>query len=78
MKGPTGAGSDDIFMTKNEVDLHINEKGKTGIVIVSNIQLNKSDGKASASGGKVYAEIGWDIGNWALTPMAFKVSKVPS
>jgi hypothetical protein len=76
VKGTTGAGNDDIFMTKNEVDLHIKEKGSTGIIIVSAINLSKSDGKVSATGGKVYAEIGWDIEHWSLIPMAFKVSRV--
>jgi hypothetical protein len=75
VKGTTGTGGDDIFMTKNEVDLHIKEKGKTGIIIVAGIQLSKTDGKLSAKGGKVHAEIGWDIEKWSRTPMAFRVSR---
>jgi hypothetical protein len=61
-------------MTKNEVDLHTNEAGKTGIIIVSGIEIGNDDGgKITAVGGKLYIEIGWDIKNWDCVPMAYRV-----
>ena len=38
VKGTTSSGGDSFFMTKNEVDLHTQERGKTGIIIVSDIR----------------------------------------
>lgn len=73
VKGTTAASADAIFMTKNEVDLHTRERGRTGIIIVSNIVLEKADGKLVAKGGAIFAEMGWDIGAWSLEPMAYKV-----
>jgi hypothetical protein len=62
-------------MTKNEVDLHLRERGQTGLIIVSNIRLEKLGDKPIAIGGQVYADIGWDIDKWSMVPMAFKVSR---
>ena len=73
VKGTTGDSDDAIFMTKNEVDLHTHERGKTGIIIVSGIQLEKLNEECVAKGGNLYADIGWDIGTWELVAMAFKV-----
>ena len=75
VKGTTTDGEDAIFMTKNEVDLHTKERGRTGIIIVSCIELEKINGDPVATGGKIRAEIGWDIGTWKLEPMAFRVSR---
>lgn len=73
VKGTTSDGVDEIFMTKNEVDLHTHERGKTGIIIVSGIKLEKVNEESIAKGGELYADIGWDIRTWDLVPMAFKV-----
>ena len=78
VKGTTGDSDDAIFMTKNEVDLHTHERGKTGIIIVSGIQLEKLNEECVAKGGNLYADIGWDIGTWELVPMAFKVVRSKS
>lgn len=75
VKGTTSDSHDEIFMTKNEVELHRKEKGSTGLIIVSKIRLSRIDGKACASGGEVRAEIGWDVDQWSLMPMAFRVSR---
>ena len=53
VKGTTGDGADAIFMTKNEVDLHINERGATGIIIVSDIKLARSEAEITAMGGRL-------------------------
>lgn len=75
VKGTTSDRDEAIFMTKNEVDLHMRERGQTGLIIVSNIRLEKSGAKTKASGGRVYADIGWDIEGWELLPMSFKVTR---
>jgi len=77
VKGTTSSDYSEIFMTKNEVDLHREEHGTTGIIIVSQITLQKVDGKATAEGGAVFAAIGWDINLWNITPMAYRLSKKP-
>jgi hypothetical protein len=75
VKGTTAATSDAILMTRNEVELHTNEKGKTGLVLVSAIQLEKGGREPKAKGGKVQAELGWDIGTWDHVPLAFRLSR---
>lgn len=75
VKGTTGSTSDEIFMTANEVQLHRAERGRTGLIVVSNIRLSKSDGGVVALGGEAAVELGWDIDGWTLTPMAYKVSR---
>jgi hypothetical protein len=75
VKGTTSDQADAIFMTRNEVDLHRAEMGKTGIIIVSNIRLEKSGGKAIAAGGTLHVDIGWDIDQWVIEPMAYRVAR---
>lgn len=62
-------------MTKNEVDLHRNEKGSTALIIVSQIRLVQTNGKYAVEGGKPEIMIGWDIDNWQLEPTAFRLSR---
>lgn len=73
VKGTTCDGDDSFFMTKNEIDLHISERGSTGIIVVSGIELRRISKELVAVGGRLFADIGWDIGTWEVTPMAFKV-----
>jgi hypothetical protein len=65
-------------MTKNEVDLHTRERGATGIIIVSDIKLDRSDANFTATGGRLVCEIGWDIEAWDKVPMAFKLVRRPA
>jgi hypothetical protein len=62
-------------MTRNEVDLHREEKGSTGLVIVSRIKLLREEKSLSATGGLVEAMLGWDIDQWVSTPIAFQVER---
>lgn len=76
VKGTTSVAADAVLMTRNEVDLHRQEKGATGLVIVSGIQLSTgADAVWIASGGQVEALIGWDIDEWAAEPIAFRMSR---
>jgi len=76
VKGTTADHGDAILMTANEVELHRDERGSTVIIIVSGIRLDRSGSTPKASGGTIWAEIGWDIDKWTQTPTAFRVSRV--
>jgi hypothetical protein len=75
VKGLTGKGADVVLMTRREVDLHQQEKGSTGLILVSNVQLVRDNGTIATTGGTVKAELGWDIDAWFCTPLAFKLTR---
>jgi hypothetical protein len=76
VKGTTAMACHEFFMTRNEVELHRRELGATGLILVSQIQLDRADdGTCSASGGVCEGEIGWDIGRFVLEPMAYRVAR---
>lgn len=75
VKGTTSDFCDSVVMTRNEVDLHRAEKGKTGLVIVSKISLDKDKDSPSATGGVLEVMLNWDIDEWTADPIAYQVSK---
>jgi len=75
VKGTTSDLCDSVMMTKNEVELHKNEKGNTGLIIVSKIKLNRDPASPTATGGSVESLLGWDIDQWVTEPIAFQVSR---
>mgnify|MGYP000266982364 CR=1 FL=1 len=75
VKGTTSDLCDSVMMTKNEVELHKNEKGKTGLIIVSKIKLNRDPAAPTATGGSVESLLEWDIDQWVTEPIAFQVSR---
>ncbi|KAK42449.1 hypothetical protein BG58_03555 [Caballeronia jiangsuensis] len=75
VKGTTSELCDSILMTRNEVELHRREKGTTGLLIVSRIQLDRSGAAPSASGGVVEALMEWDIDQWTQESIAFQVRR---
>lgn len=75
VKGTTSDICNSVLMTKNEVNLHRNEKGSTALVIVSQVRLSRDGSKISTSGGSLEALIGWDIDKWISEPIAFHVSR---
>jgi hypothetical protein len=75
VKGTTSDRPGSILMTANEVELHRREKGETGLIIVSNIRLTKSNGIYSCSGGDLEWLLGWDIDEWLQEPTAFRVTR---
>lgn len=76
VKGTISELCDSVLMTRSEVELHKREKGTTGLLIVSRIQLDRSTAMPSASGGVVEAFMNWDIDEWILEPIAFQVRRV--
>jgi hypothetical protein len=75
VKGTTSDFCNSVLMTRNEVDLHKAEKGKTGLVIVSKISLDKNIVPPLASGGVVDVMLPWDIDEWSAQPIAYQITK---
>ena len=75
VKGTTSPEGRDIMMTRNEVELHRAEKGDTALIVVSGIKLCVDDGKTTASSGRLEPWIGWDIDQWQIEPLSFKLSR---
>lgn len=75
VKGTTSDLCGSVLMTRNEVELHRREKGRTGLLIVSRIQLDRSGAIPSALGGVVEAMLRWDIDQWMLESIAFQVRR---
>ena len=75
VKGTTRHSARAILMTSNEVELHRRERGSTVLVIVHGIHLDREGPMPRATGGTIWAEVGWDVDKWIQTPTAFRVSR---
>jgi RNase P subunit RPR2 len=75
VKGTTSDICESLLMTRNEVELHKNEKGVTALVIVSRIRLDKENKDKEAFGGEVQCLIGWDINEWLIEPIMFQITR---
>jgi len=75
VKGTTSDICDAIIMTKNEVNLHREEKGSTSLAIVSSIRLHREPGAARATGGSMEMLWQWDIDEWTSEAIAFQVKR---
>lgn len=78
VKGTTSLGAQSILMTKNEVLLHKQEVGQTGLIVVSNISLTGVGDGLAAMGGNLEAFLHWDIDEWELEAIAYRVSRGPN
>lgn len=76
VKGTTSDNPSAVLMTRNEVELHKSEKGRTGLIIVSKIRLTGEGKDRIAEGGTLEAMLGWDIDKWQLTSTAYRVERV--
>jgi hypothetical protein len=75
VKGTTSDDAESIFMTKNEVELHRKEKGRTALFIVSKIRIDRSNQRLECIGGDLTTLIGWNIDEWDLVPMAYQLKR---
>jgi hypothetical protein len=75
VKGTTSEFGDAITVTKNEFELHRRELGRTGLIVVSGIRLDRSGDVPIASGGQLTAELGWNIDDWEAVPIAYRLSR---
>jgi len=75
VKGTTAQEVSSFFMTKNEVNLHRTEKGKTALLIVSRIALTKTGGVVTAEAGTLTDLMRWNIDDWDAVPTAYQMRK---
>ena len=75
VKGTTSEFCDSILMTRNEIELHRRDKGRTGLVIVYGIRLKRDKLDPQASQGTVEALLHWDINTWKAEPIAFQLRR---
>ena len=75
VKGTTSDSAEAVLMTHGEVALHRKHKGRTALMIVAGIRLQKDNEKLEAFGGVLEALIGWDIDEWLLKPTMFRISR---
>jgi hypothetical protein len=75
VKGTTNDAADAVLMTKNEVELHTNHRGNTGLIVVHGIRVERENGEIRGLDGRVVAELPWDISAWNLQPVAFRLSR---
>jgi hypothetical protein len=75
VKGTTSDRADAILMTRNEVELHRHERGKTALVIVVGVRLSEINGVYTASGGNVECLLGWNVDEWLHEPTAFRLTR---
>lgn len=75
VKGTIAESGDVILMTANEVKLHRSESGSTVIIIVTAIKLDRSEKEPKATGGIVWAEVGWRIDDWIQDPISFRIQR---
>jgi len=68
VKATTGNGKS-VFLTANEVDLHVREFPHNVLIVVHGIQLRAS---GKAAGGKVDFEMGWRLRPAKLKPITFR------
>ena len=73
VKGTTSSNVDSVTMTHNEVNLHIQEKGKTALAIVSGIKLTNRGENPTCEGGILEFINGWDIEKWIQKPITYQV-----
>lgn len=76
VKGTTAPRADELFMTRNEVELHRREAGRTALITVADIQLERTVSGVTATGGDVECMIGWAIADWEAIPIAYKLKRV--
>lgn len=74
VKGTTSAwtSASEIILTKNEVDLHEREYPNTMLLVISQIELDRSVTPPSASGGKLHVVHPWRISPPNLTPVTYR------
>ena len=77
VKGTTSANCDAIFMTRNEVNLHLSEQGRTGLLLVAGIKLHRNGEEIVARGGVCEAVMGWDISDWSSEAISFRLTRKP-
>ncbi|MCS6734135.1 DUF3578 domain-containing protein [Proteus terrae] len=73
VKGTTSIFCEEFIMTHNEVELHKKESGNTALFLVYGIQIKEIDGKFFGEKGSIEEFMYWNINNWELKPIAYRL-----
>lgn len=76
VKGTTSDQAEVFLLTASELNLHRSNKGKTVLILVSEISLKRGSGDPIASGGMSEVLLPWDPDEWSFDPTAFRASRV--
>jgi hypothetical protein len=71
VKGTTSEGAE-VILTRNEVELNAKRYPATMLALVTNIELDRTEGSPSASGGKLVTFHPWRVDPKALQPLAYR------
>ena len=77
VKGTTSSKAELFYITAAELKLHRSHVGHTVLVMVSDIQLNRSESGVSASGGLVEVFAPWSMDGWVFEPTAYRARRSP-
>jgi hypothetical protein len=67
-----------FLLTAAELKLHKANLGKTILIIVSDIDLNRSSDEPRASGGRIETYVPWDVSKWNFEPISYQAKKSPT
>lgn len=73
VKGTTSTSADQILLTAGEYRLHQQNGGRTCLIVVSNIVLNRKND--TAAGGKASVSLPWKVENWIFEPTLYRVTR---
>ncbi|WP_334188933.1 MrcB family domain-containing protein [Noviherbaspirillum sp.] len=75
VKGTTSAYANSFLLTANELALHQENKGRTVLAIVYDIDINRDGGDPTATGGRLSIDIPWDPDQWEFKATAYSASR---
>lgn len=76
VKGTTSIEGDSFLLSSREFKLHKKEVGKTILVIVYDIDLDKKTDPPMATNGKVDVHMPWNVDLWKFEPQGYTVTKL--
>ena len=75
VKGTTSVEGNTFLLTASELRLHKANTGKTILMIVSDINLDRTTIEPTATGGKLEAFIPWAIDLWNFEPTSYQAQR---
>lgn len=76
VKGTTSVKGDSFLLSAPEFNLHKRELGKTILVIVYDIDLDKKADPPVATNGKIEVYMPWNLDLWKFEPKGYTVTKI--
>jgi hypothetical protein len=75
VKGTTSVEGNSFLLTASELRLHKANAGRTILIIVADIDLDRVAEEPIATGGKLEAFIPWDTELWNFEPTSYQAQK---